>query len=118
MYKTYELTLFDLDDNDNYKWTVPKQRGRDVAQALINTRVLSEDEIRRLLVICGMNRRRRDYTDVGHPPEWLDLKGWVPNPDKDDRLRNLRIFIKKSTAASPSTMYVNGRWSSGGTGSS
>ena len=52
MHKTYELTLSDLDDNTNYKWTVPKQEGRDVAQALINTKVLSVDKIRRVLVIC------------------------------------------------------------------
>ena len=39
MHKTYELTLADLGDNTNYKWTVPKQEGRDVAQALIDTKV-------------------------------------------------------------------------------
>ena len=87
MYRTYNLSLF--------KWTVPQQMGRGVAQALIDTKVMLEDEIRRLLVICGMNKRRRNNTNLGQCPVWMDLEGWVPNPDLDDRLRNLRIFIEK-----------------------
>ena len=96
-YRTYNVSLFNLRDNEKYKWTVPRQIGRDVAQSLIDAKVLSEDKIQRLLVMCRMIERRGSNTDLGVCPVWMDLDGWVPNPDRDDRLRQLRMFIEKRT---------------------
>ena len=94
-YRTYDVSLFDLRDNEKYKWTVPPQMGREVAQALIGTKNLSEYKIRRLF---GMNKRTQSNTDLGECPVLMDLDGWVPNPDQVERLRQLHIFIEKSLA--------------------